>query len=102
MAEPQDWQLDEGDVNLGEARAAYRRTSVGSTSSRWIDEDAEHFLHQSLSTPCLDTVVAAQGAYLITAEGRRILDFHGNNVHQVGFAHPQVVTAVKAQRKSVV
>jgi 4-aminobutyrate aminotransferase len=28
-------------------------------------------------------------------EGRRIMDFHGNNVHQVGYRHPAVIAAVK-------
>ncbi len=30
-----------------------------------------------------------------TGEGRRIMDFHGNNVHQVGYRHPHVIEAVK-------
>jgi 4-aminobutyrate aminotransferase len=25
------------------------------------------------------------------------MDFHGNNVHQVGFGHPRVIAAIKAQ-----
>ena len=29
--------------------------------------------------------------------GRRYLDFHGNNVHQVGFSHPRVIAAIKQQ-----
>jgi len=31
------------------------------------------------------------------AEGRRYLDFHGNNVHQAGFGHPRVIAAIKEQ-----
>src|SRR2546428_347313 len=30
-----------------------------------------------------------------TMKGRRIMDFHGNNVHQVGYRHPRVIEAVK-------
>ena len=41
--------------------------------------------------------VRAEGCHLIDAQGRRILDFHGNNVHQVGYGHPRVVAAIKAQ-----
>ena len=41
-------------------------------------------------------IVAAEGATLIDLEGRRILDFHGNSVHQLGHGHPKVVAAVKA------
>ncbi|HCX34328.1 MAG TPA: aspartate aminotransferase family protein [Rhodocyclaceae bacterium] len=29
--------------------------------------------------------------------GRRYMDFHGNNVHHVGYAHPRVIAAIKAQ-----
>jgi 4-aminobutyrate aminotransferase len=39
----------------------------------------------------------AQGATIETLDGRRILDFHGNSVHQVGFGHPRVVAAIKHQ-----
>ncbi len=30
-------------------------------------------------------------------DGRRYMDFHGNNVHQVGFGNPGVIEAIKAQ-----
>src|SRR5439155_26733562 len=33
--------------------------------------------------------------WLTDVEGRRIMDFHGNNVHQVGYGHPHVIEAVK-------
>jgi 4-aminobutyrate aminotransferase len=62
-----------------------------------LAEDERWFLHQSLSTPCLNVAERAEGAYLVDAQGRRILDFHGNSVHQVGYGHPKVVAAVKAQ-----
>jgi 4-aminobutyrate aminotransferase len=39
----------------------------------------------------------ARGALLTDADGREILDFHGNSVHQVGYGHPRVIAAVKAQ-----
>jgi len=29
--------------------------------------------------------------------GRRYMDFHGNNVHHVGYAHPHVLGAIRAQ-----
>ena len=84
----------EGDVNLSPNRAAWR-ASLGEATRAALDEDERWFLHQSLSTPCLDEIVAAEGATLIDHEGRRILDFHGNSVHQVGYGHPRVVAAVK-------
>ncbi len=62
-----------------------------------LAEDDRFFVHQSLSTPCLNVLDAAQGSCLIDHQGRQILDFHGNSVHQVGHGHPQVLQAVKEQ-----
>jgi 4-aminobutyrate aminotransferase len=62
-----------------------------------LARDARVFLHQSLSTPCLNALAGAGGASITDTEGRRLLDFHGNNVHQVGFSHPRVVQAIKDQ-----
>ncbi len=87
----------EGDVNLSPLRRAFEAEHVHGTTRRVLDEDARHFLHQSLSTPCFDALVAAEGIWLEDCEGRRIMDFHGNNVHQVGYRHPHVIDAVKAQ-----
>ena len=85
----------EGDVNLSPLRRAYEAGHVHETTRRVLDEDARYFLHQSLSTPCVDALVAAEGIWLEDCEGRRIMDFHGNNVHQVGYRHPHVIAAVK-------
>lgn len=62
-----------------------------------LDADERAFIHQSLSTPCLDVIERAERPWLIDVEGRRILDFHGNSVHQLGHGHPRVVEAIKAQ-----
>ena len=89
----------EGDVNLSPIRAAWR-ASLSEATRAALDEDERYFLHQSLSTPCLDEIVAAEGATLIDIERRRkILDFHGNSVHQLGYGHPRVVAAVKARAR---
>jgi 4-aminobutyrate aminotransferase len=45
----------------------------------------------------LNAVRRAQGAWIEDLGGRRYLDFHGNNVHQVGYGHPRVVAAIKDQ-----
>ncbi len=84
----------EGDVNLSAARKVWL-ARLDLETRALLDADAEAFLHQSLSTPCLDVVDRAEGAELITASGRRVLDFHGNSVHQVGYGHPKVVAAIK-------
>ncbi len=55
------------------------------------------FLHQSLSTPCLDALASCDGIWLTDVAGRRIMDFHGNSVHQVGYRHPRVMEAVRRQ-----
>ncbi len=90
-----DLPPSEGDVNRSPARAAWR-AGLGEAARAALDEDERYFLRQSLSTPCLTEIVRAEGAILTDVEGRRILDFHGNSVHQLGHGHPKVVAAVKA------
>jgi (R)-1-hydroxy-2-aminoethylphosphonate ammonia-lyase len=85
----------EGDVNLSPLRRAWEAEHIGSKTRALLDADSEHFLHQSLSTPCLDALKSCAGIWLEDVEGRRFMDFHGNNVHQVGYGHPHVVEAVK-------
>jgi len=42
-------------------------------------------------------MAACEGIYIEDLQGRRYMDFHGNNVHQVGFANPNVIAAIKDQ-----
>ena len=85
----------EGDVNLSGRRKAWQDKNVAAAARALLDEDARYFLHQSLSTPCLTALKSASGIWLETVDGRRIMDFHGNSVHQLGHGHPRVVEAVK-------
>lgn len=85
----------EGDVNLSSRRKRWEAGHLGPETQRLLAEDAKHFLHQSLSTPCFNALRSASGIWLEDLEGRRIMDFHGNSVHQVGHGHPRVVAAVK-------
>ena len=85
----------EGDVNRSPHRRAWEAAHVGAATRGWLDRDSRHFLHQSLSTPCFDALVESEGIWLTDADGRRYMDFHGNNVHQVGYRHPHVIAAVK-------
>jgi 4-aminobutyrate aminotransferase len=87
----------EGDINLSPRRKAWSAGHVGPEAQALLAADADVFLHQSLSTPCLNALQRAEGAWIEDVEGRRYLDFHGNNVHQVGFSHPRVIAAIKAQ-----
>ena len=85
----------EGDVNRSPHRRAWEAAHIGAPTRALLDRDARAFLHQSLSTPCFDALVASEGIWLVDAEGRRYMDFHGNSVHQVGYRHPHVIAAVK-------
>ncbi len=87
----------EGDLNLSPRRRAWASEHIGPEANELLEEDAKWFLHQSLSTPCLNALRHAEGAWIEDVEGRRYLDFHGNCAHQVGFAHPKVIAAVKKQ-----
>ncbi len=91
-----DLETSEGDSNRSPLRAAWR-AGLSDETRALLDADERHFFRQSLSTPCLDAVERAQGPYLFDVDGRRILDFHGNSVHQLGHGHPRVVAAVKAE-----
>lgn len=62
-----------------------------------LKRDSEVFLHQAMSTPCLDTLDAAEGIYIQDATGKKYMDFHGNNVHQLGYGHPHVIKRVQEQ-----
>jgi 4-aminobutyrate aminotransferase len=97
QGQPGDQLRSEGDINLSPHRNAWATDHIDPDTQRILDADAEVFLHQALSTPCLNALRGAQGAWLEDVQGRRILDFHGNSVHQVGFGHPRVIEAVIAQ-----
>ncbi len=84
----------EGDVNLSSARADWQRAHLDEETRALLAEDARYFLHQSLSSPCLNVLTRCEGSFLVDTQGRRYLDFHGNNVHQIGFGHPRVRGAI--------
>ncbi|MCC7377122.1 MAG: aspartate aminotransferase family protein [Verrucomicrobiales bacterium] len=94
---PLDALRSEGDLNLSPLRQAWARQYLDDATAALLAEDAKYFLHQSLSTPCLNVLEDCQGATLTDLQGRAILDFHGNNVHQVGFGHPKVIEAITRQ-----
>ena len=90
-------RAQEGDVNQSARRRRYQSEHADRRAVALLEADAELFLHQSLSTPCLDAVTGADGIYLHTAGGRRLMDFHGNSAHQVGYGNPRVVAAIREQ-----
>jgi 4-aminobutyrate aminotransferase len=87
----------EGEGNRSAARERWSAEHLDETTRGWLAEDARWFLHQSLSTPCLNVLAGCRGSYLEDVEGRRYLDFHGNNVHHVGFGNPRVIEAIVRQ-----
>ncbi|MGN7889193.1 aspartate aminotransferase family protein [Dyadobacter sp. 22481] len=87
----------EGDINLSSARQDWYAVINDPETSGYLHEDAEYFLHQSLSTPCLDVLASCEGIYLTDVQGKRYMDFHGNNVHQLGYRHPYVIEKLKEQ-----
>lgn len=91
-----DSLLKEGDVNFSAFRKRWYHLQDDATIDQ-LDADANLFLHQSLSTPCLDVIESAAGIYLINSKGKKYMDFHGNSVHQVGYNNHYILDRVKAQ-----
>ncbi len=90
-------QLTEGDINLSDSRNEWYKNVNDPATSQQLEDDARLFLHQSLSTPCLDVIESCEGIYITDVRGKKYMDFHGNNVHQVGYRNPWVVKKVKEQ-----
>jgi len=74
-----------------------RPPQVPDGAREMVEEDARHFLHQAASTPCLSAVRGAEGIWIEEVGGRRLMDLHGNSVHHLGYRHPRLVAALKAQ-----
>lgn len=87
----------EGDINLSCERKQWQESQLDKPALDTLEQDASCFLHQAMSTPCLAPLEAAEGIYLHDSQGRKYMDFHGNNVHQIGFSHPHVVSKLKSQ-----
>lgn len=87
----------EGDVNGSPRRDQWQREHLDAPTRALLARDSAAFLHQSVSTPCLNAIARAEGIWIEDSAGRRYMDFHGNNVHHVGYAHPRVLAAIKAQ-----
>ena len=54
----------EGDVNLSPRRQKWATRHLNDETATMLDEDARFFLHQSLSTPCLNALQSSNGIYL--------------------------------------
>jgi 4-aminobutyrate aminotransferase len=88
--------LAEGDSNRSPHRQKFSAGLDPGVRSV-VEADAGVYLHQSLSSPCLSALRRATGLWLEDLAGCRYMDFHGNNVHHLGHAHPRLIAALKAQ-----
>tara|TARA_R110002051_G_scaffold64139_3_gene116812 strand:+ start:12186 stop:13550 length:1365 start_codon:yes stop_codon:yes gene_type:complete len=91
----------EGDINITEARKEWNATISDKKTLKLLEKDARYFMHQALSTPCLDVLGNCNGSYIESITGKKYLDFHGNNVHQLGFSHPKLVQRLTEQLQSL-
>jgi 4-aminobutyrate aminotransferase len=66
-------------------------------TARMIERDAATFLGQDLSSPCQSSIRRAEGIWIEDHAGRRLMDFHGNSSHHLGYAHPRVLAAIRDQ-----
>ncbi len=87
----------EGESNTSTRRAGWAGRTHSPQMRDQLDADAQAFLHQSVSTPCMSVIAKAEGAYIEDTDGRRYLDFHGNNVHHIGYGHPRLKAAIAKQ-----
>ena len=79
----QDFYRTEGDINDSPARKMWYTVIRQGETARYLEEDERWFLHQSMSTPCLDVLEACEGIYLTDKQGKTYMDFHG----KIGRAH---------------
>ncbi|WP_172558077.1 aspartate aminotransferase family protein [Vibrio fluvialis] len=100
-AKPETHWRSEGDINTTPAREEWGRNLQHPDTRSLLERDANVFLHQAMSTPCLNALSAACDVYLDDLAGKRYLDFHGNNVHQLGYSHPHVLEKVTQQMQTL-
>jgi len=97
MTDGKGYLHTEGDLNLSESRLAWNERDQHPDTRAALKADSDCFLHQALSTPCLDVLESAQGIRINTLSGGSYIDFHGNNVHQLGYNNEFIINRVKAQ-----
>ena len=89
--------VTEGDVNGSEERLKWNQEITDPQTLQILDDDSRYFLHQAMSSPCLDVLDRCNGSGMTTLSGRHLLDFHGNNVHQLGYGNEYVINRVTEQ-----
>jgi (R)-1-hydroxy-2-aminoethylphosphonate ammonia-lyase len=91
----------ESDTNLSQERRAWAARNLDAPARALLAEDERYFLRQSVSTPCLNAIVKAEGIFIEDTAGRRMMDFHGNNVHHIGYGHPRLKRAIAEQMEAL-
>ncbi|TPI64946.1 aspartate aminotransferase family protein [Mesorhizobium sp. B3-1-3] len=87
----------EGESNKAAARQEWSARQSHAPSQELLRRDADAFLHQSLSSPCVSAIAKAEGIWIEDTAGRRYMDFHGNSVHHIGYGHPRLKEAIAKQ-----
>ncbi len=93
--------LTEGDINFIEERQKWNQKISDTLTRQILADDARYFIHQSMSTPSLDVLESGKGSGMQTISGKYLLDFHGNNVHQLGYGNDYVISQITEQLKSL-
>jgi 4-aminobutyrate aminotransferase len=91
----------EGEINISVRREAWQERNLGAANRAICERDAEAFVHQSVSSPCLTAVKRAEGIWVEDFDGRRYMDFHGNSVHHIGYGHPRLKAAISQQMEEL-
>lgn len=91
----------EGDLNNTNQREAWRIRNEHPESAKYLERDSRVFFHQTLSTPCLDVIESCNGCEIILKSGKKLLDFHGNYIHNLGFSNPQLIAAIERQIRTL-
>ena len=65
----------EGELNISPRRQTWQEQHLDRETREWLAKDAKYFLHQSLSTPCIDVLASCKGSFLEDLQGNRFLDF---------------------------
>ncbi len=97
MKNPGAIEASESDTNRTSRRTYWQTHALDARTRGILTEDERYFLRQSVSTPCLNAIAKAEGIWIEDTAGRRYMDFHGNNVHHIGYGHPRLKKAIAEQ-----
>ena len=61
----------ESDTNLSPQRRAWAEGNLDPEAQTLLADDEKYFLRQSVSTPCLNAIVKAEGIWIARLGGRR-------------------------------